>query len=220
MTERLQKAYDYLKKAFDESEFLNRSENLEGKRYRFEHSIRVCKAGLRIAEGESFDVEKTEALQIICLLHDIAYTLEFTEKQSWIDHGRTGAGMVRPFLEELGYSGKLLDDMLFGIAIHADGKADFEGEYNAFTRSVQNADDIDRLNSIRVISILRDKGFFEKNHDERLHVVWDLIGFFNWSKENIVYGTETAKEILTEQIEVQTKFCQLLSDQEYITSWE
>jgi len=220
MTEKLQKAYDFLKKSFDECDFYKNPERADAKRYRFEHSIRVCKAGFRIAEGEGFDDEKKEALQIACLLHDFAYTTELPAGRKWSDHGRIGAQLVRPFLEELGYSGKLLDDMLFGIAIHADGKADFEGEYNAFSLSVMNADDIDRFAPYRLIMSICKSDFLEKNHEDRLKKIWDLIGFYQWSRDNQRFGTETAKNIITEELNTAQKFAQAFSDQEYITTWD
>lgn len=220
MTEKLQKTYDFLKKTFDESEWFKSPENAGRKRYRFEHSIRVCKAGLTIAQGEGFSEEKTEALQIACLLHDIAYTIKIPEGMTWEDHGRIGAKMARPFLEELGYSGKLLEDMVFGIGIHADGKADFPGEYNEFTVSVPNADDIDRFGFIRDVSSLENSGFENMEHQQRLDFIWKNLGFYKWSLENEKYGTETAKKIITEQLEFQIKFWQGLSDQQWITKWE
>jgi hypothetical protein len=53
--------------------------------------------------------------------------------------------MVREFLKSIDYPKERIQDMCFAIAIHVDLKADFDGEYNAFTLSVQEADNIDRV---------------------------------------------------------------------------
>lgn len=57
-------------------------------------------------------------------------------------------------------------------------------------------------------------------HQERLKFIWESIGYYKWNLENQVFGTETAKKIITEEIELQINFYQNLSDQEYITFWE
>lgn len=221
MTDRLQKACLYLKEAFNKSEYYKKPENSERKKYRIEHSIRVCKAGLKIAEGEGFDEEHKEAIQIACLLHDIGYSIDrLQEENDMKNHGPEGAKLVQPFLESLGYSGKLLEDMIFGIAIHQSGNTDIEGDRNSFSLTVANADDIDRFGSYKTALSLERSNISKMEHQERLNFIWDKIGYYNWHLENQEYGTETAKKIITEEIALQIKFYQALSDQEYITFWE
>ncbi len=221
MTEKLQKAYQYLQECFDKSEYYKLPEHAERKRYRLEHSIRVCKAGLRIAESEGFDAEHKEAIQIACLLHDIGYSIdELQEGKNMKKHGPVGAEFVRPFLESLGYTGKLLEDMVFGIAIHQYVKSDIEGDRNPFTLTVANADDIDRFGPYRVALAFERDSISQKEHQEKLNYIWDKIGFYKWNLEAQEFGTETAKKIITEEIQTQINFYQALSDQEYITFWE
>lgn len=221
MSEKLQKAYEYLLECFEKSEYYKKPEHLERKRYRIDHSIRVCKTGLKIAEGEGFDAEHTEAMQVACLLHDIGYSIdELQEGNNIKNHGPVGAEFVRPFLESLGYSGKLLEDMIFGIAIHQSGPTELEGDRNAFTLSVANADDIDRFGSYKTALNLEKGNLSKMEHQERLNFIWDKIGYYKWNLENQVFGTETARKIITEEIDLQIKFYQALSDQEYVTFWE
>ena len=93
--------------------------------YRIEHSYRVAHIGAEIAAAEGFDRERTF---VACLLHDIGYSLDYRDKQDYRNHGRYGAAIARPFLTELGYSGAEVEEMCYGIAIHVDDMADFEGE--------------------------------------------------------------------------------------------
>ncbi|MBQ1316014.1 MAG: hypothetical protein IIY46_00885, partial [Lachnospiraceae bacterium] len=51
------------------------------------------------ALAEGFDEAE---MVIACLLHDIAYCEEFGEN-GWNEHGRRGAAIARPYLEELGF---------------------------------------------------------------------------------------------------------------------
>lgn len=221
MTDKLQKAYSYLQETFEKSEYYKKPENAGRKRYRIEHSIRVCKAGLKIAESEGFDEEHKEAIQIACLLHDIGYSDdELQEENNMKMHGPVGAEIVRPFLESLGYSGKLLEDMVFGIAIHQSGKTEIEGDRNAFSLTVGNADDIDRFGPYKIALALEKSNISKMEHQERLNFIWDKIGYYKWHRDNQEFGTETAKKIITEEIEMQINFYQTLSDQEYITFWE
>lgn len=221
MTDKLQKAFLYLQECFDKSEYYKLPEHAERKRYRIEHSIRVCKTGLRIAESEGFDPEHTEAIQIACLLHDIGYSLdELQEGKNIKKHGPAGAEFVRPFLESLGYSGKLLEDMVFGIAVHQNVNADIEGDRNPFSLTIANADDIDRFGPYKTAIAFEKDSISQKSHQEKLNYIWNEIASFKWDLEHQVFGTETAKRIITEEIQMQINFYQALSDQEYVTYWE
>lgn len=122
----IKKAEEFLKEKFDKSLYL--SSRPEKKAYRLEHSYRVANIGKTIAEKEGFD--ETEMI-IACLLHDVSYCETFGE-DGWKDHGRTAAQISRPFLHGLGLPKSWINDICYGIAIHVDDEADFEGERTPF----------------------------------------------------------------------------------------
>lgn len=122
----IEQTEDFLKKSFDDSGFLNKKENLQDKQYRLEHSYRVANIGLEIAEKEGLD---ETAMVIACLLHDISYCETFGE-EGWIEHGRRAAKIARPFLADLGLPEEQINEICYGIAIHVDDKADFDGGEN------------------------------------------------------------------------------------------
>lgn len=221
MSEKLQQAYLYLQKLFDESEYYQRPENFERKRYRLEHSIRVCKISLKIAEQEHFDDEHKEAIQIACLLHDIGYSIDKLQNENNIKvHGIEGAKLVKKFLKQLGYSGKLLEDMVFGIATHQSGKCDIKGTKTPFSITVANADDIDRFSSYKTVFAFEKNNISKMSHQERLNFILDKIDYFNRHLDSLEYGTETAKKILIDEIDLQLKFYYAMLEQENASYWE
>lgn len=98
--------------------------------------------------------KNVEDLMITCLLHDVSYCTQFKTQDEWQNHGRVSSKMVREFLKSMDYPKERIQDMCFAIMIHVDLKADFEGEYNAFTLSVQEADNIDRVGAYRLYETL------------------------------------------------------------------
>ena len=154
----------FLKKTFDESSYLNIEEHLQGKNYRLEHTYRVANIGLEIAQKEGFD--ETEMV-IACLLHDISYCEEFGEN-GWEDHGRRAAQIARPFLMELGLPENRINDICYGIAIHVDDKADFDGERTPFALSVGDADNIDRFDVYRIHELLSRDNFIGMDYEQKL----------------------------------------------------
>ena len=121
-------------------EMLGKSEYLRSHRedldYRLEHSFRVAHIGKEIAEAEGMDVEK---MIVACLLHDVGYYMDFADEEDYINHGRVGAAAARPFLEELGYSENDIDEICYGIAIHVDDIAGFDGERTVFALTMTTA---------------------------------------------------------------------------------
>ncbi|MCR4870754.1 MAG: HD domain-containing protein [Atopobiaceae bacterium] len=157
------RAEAFLKQKYDAGLYLGN--HPDAKAYRLEHSYRVANIGREIAQREGFD--ETE-MTIACLLHDVAYCEEFGEN-GWREHGRRSARIARPFLLELGLSEERVDDICFGIAIHVDDEADFDGERTAFALSIGDADNIDRFDVYRIHETLRDDGFLDMGFDQKLH---------------------------------------------------
>jgi uncharacterized protein len=146
--EMMEKTEAFLKQKFDSSDHLNA--HPASKAYRIAHTYRVANIGLEIARKEGFD--ETEMV-VACLLHDVSYCEEF-EENGWIEHGRRAARIARPFLKDLGLAEDRINDICYGIAIHVDEKADFDGERTPFALSVGAADNIDRFDAYRIHELL------------------------------------------------------------------
>ena len=202
------KAETFLKAKFDESEYL--SMHPESKEYRLQHSYRVANIGKKIAEEEGFDVAETV---VACLLHDVAYCLTFdSEENRWENHGRNGARMVREFLESTDLASDRINAICYGIAIHADGRADFKGERTPFAETVANADNIDRYDAYRIYERLQYKKFSELPFDEKEQLVEDTLKQLKELRE-MTLGTKTAEIIWKERVDYNISFYEKLKAQ-------
>ncbi len=164
-SEIIRKTEEFLNNKFAGGAFL--AAHPEEKAYRLEHSYRVANIGREIAAREGFDVTETV---VACLLHDVSYCEDFGE-DGWRDHGRRSAAIARPFLESLGLPEDRVDDICYGIAIHVDDKADFDGVRTPFALTVGDADNIDRFDVYRVHETLSHDRFSEKNLSEKTEYV-------------------------------------------------
>ena len=115
--------------------------------YRYEHSLRVASIALNIAKKEGLDEDRC---YIGALLHDLGYSVPYDNPKEYVNHGRIGAKLARPFLESLGYSEEEVNEICYGIAIHVDDKADFEGKRTALAVTIGDADNIDRYDAFRI----------------------------------------------------------------------
>jgi len=199
MTENVRRTLSFVKESLDRSPWFEKypSDGL----YRWEHTLRVAHIGAEIARREGLD---EEALTIACLLHDVAYCKEFPEV-GWNEHGRLSAAIARPFLDTLSLSKQAKADILYGVAIHVDDKADFEGERTTTALSVADADNIDRFGVFRIYDTMRYAGFYEMSLEEKL----------TWTKKRISalerlrpidFATESAKAMWLDNIDYQTDF--------------
>lgn len=192
----IEKAETFIKTKFDESEFLNA--HPEDKEYRLQHSYRVANIGKMIAEAEGFDVTETV---IACLLHDVSYCQTFDEGvNSWENHGRNSARMVREFLEEIEMPRDRIDQICYGIAIHVDDKADFESERTPFAETVGDADNIDRFDAYRIYETLQYKKFSEAPYEEKVKLVTGTMDRLTELRE-MKLGTKTAETIWKERLD-------------------
>lgn len=113
--------------------------------YRWQHTLRVTNIGKQLAEEEGANMEVVAAA---CLLHDMAH---FDDDDSYRDHGRLAAHISRPFLGEIGYSSEDVDAICYAVAVHVDGKADFESPATLEADIVSDADNIDRFGAYRIL---------------------------------------------------------------------
>ena len=202
----IKKTEEFLKQKFDASEYL--SAHPEAKAYRLEHTYRVANIGRQIAAKEGFD--ETEMV-IACLLHDISYCEEFGEN-GWMEHGRRAAQIARPFLAELGLAGDRAADICYGIAIHVDDQADFEGERTAFALSVGDADNIDRFDVYRIHEGLCKDGFTKMSLEEKQAYAAKRLARLRELME-MPMGTKTAEELWKERLAFCAAFYEKLADQ-------
>lgn len=196
----IQKTESFLKDTFQKSPFL--TAHPEQLHYRLEHSFRVANIGRQLAEAEGFD---TTAMVIACLLHDISYCEQLTTRQQRLDHGRRAAQIARPFLQTLALPGEQRNDILYGIAIHADGTADFEWRHTAFAETVSDADNIDRFDAYRIYETLEYNHFSGLSLAEKQQHVCTTLEKLPRLRE-MALATPTAQTLWKEKIDFQNSF--------------
>ena len=204
--ELIRKTQDFLKEKFDSAVYLNA--HPDAKAYRLEHSFRVANIGLRIAGSEGFD--ETEAA-IACLLHDVSYCEDFGE-DGWKDHGRRSAAIARPFLEALGLPRDRIEDICYGIAIHVDDEADFDGKRTPFALTVGDADNIDRFDAYRIHERLSGDAFLEMSLDDKAGYVEKRLEGLRRLLD-MPMATESASRMWRERLEFYIAFFEKLADQ-------
>ena len=202
----IERTDEFLKEKFNAAIYLNA--HPADKDYRIEHTYRVANIGRQIAQKEGFD--ETEMV-LACLLHDISYCEEFGEN-GWIEHGRRAAQISRPFLRELGMAEDRINDICYGIAIHVDDKADFDGERTPFALSVGDADNIDRFDAYRIHETLYHDGFLEKPLEEKREYVEKRLGRLR-ELTSMPLGTKTAEALWKSRLVFYTEFYEKLAAQ-------
>lgn len=137
--------------------------------YRIEHSFRVAHIAADIARLEGLDEERA---CVAGLLHDIGYSVDYKSREDYRNHGRVGARIARPFLEELGcYDSAQVNEICYGIAIHVDDASDFPGERTPLALTVQDADNIDRFDAFRLYEGLQNVDYMNLSlAEQRVHV--------------------------------------------------
>ncbi len=170
MTDKIERTKSFLLQKFNESLFY--ADHQAEKDYRLEHTMRVANLGEQIAIAEGLDVE---ALVIACLLHDVGYCEEFKREDDWLNHGRRSAAIARPFLESLGLESEKIQEICYGIAIHVDDFADFEGERTPLAISIGDADNLDRFDVYRIYETLEAKAFSKMPLNEKKETVASVL---------------------------------------------
>lgn len=165
-------------------------------KYRWEHTLRVCNYGKIIAEEEGADVGVVVAA---CLLHDIAHF----EPGVYKDHGRVGANMSKPLLEQLDFSAEQLDNICYSIAVHVDGEAGYEHEETLEAKCVSDADNIDRFSALRILMYcapeLNDLTALADKLGERLKTLEKY-------RRDQVLETNTGNRLFNHQLDRQIEF--------------
>ncbi len=176
--------------------------------YRWQHTLRVSNYGKIIAEAEGANVELVIAA---CLLHDVAHF----DKDNWKDHGRLGARISRPFLAELGYGPEETESICYSVAVHVDGRADFEHPETLESKIMSDADNIDRFGAYRILQwcTVDVEGYGELiiKLRKRLQTLEDY-------RQRKVMETETGHHLFNQQLDLQIAFFKALIEESGLTS--
>ena len=205
---RLQKIADFVNAYLLESyqkrskkDKTNLARYLSGVEYRWEHTLRVAQFGRVIAENEAADVELVVAA---CLLHDIAWF--DTDAENSREHGRIGAEKARPFLKNLAYNLKGIENICYSIASHVD-----ENNPNTLeAKIVSDADNVDRFGPYRILQwCFSDIGDYEKLAAKLTERIQRLE---QYREENPLY-TPTGQQLFAEQLNLQLRFfCEFVGE--------
>lgn len=177
--------------------------------YRYEHSLRVASIALDIAKKEGLDENRC---YIGALLHDLGYSVPYDNPKEYVNHGRIGAKLARPFLESLGYSEEEVNEICYGIAIHVDDKADFEGKRTALAVTIGDADNIDRYDAFRIYDRLTWVDYKNLSLEKQKEHVDTVLSSLN-KYLDYECATRTATLMWKEKISFQLEFYNRLKKQ-------
>lgn len=189
----IQKTETFLKEQFEGCAYYK--EHPDEKAYRIQHSYRAAHNAREIARAEGLD---EEGLIIGALLHDVGYCFMPFEN-GWQEHGRLSAKLARPFLEGLGLGEERVREICYGIAIHADGKADFPGERTPFALSISDADDADRFDAYRIYETMEYYRFSVLDLEEKRKWLGERLDWIRRRLE-VKAGTETGGRMIAERL--------------------
>ncbi len=195
MTKNEKKAVNFLKKHL----WSHKSVPLPEIDYRFSHSLRTAAIGRVIAQKEGLN---EEALALGCILHDLG---KFDTHQN-SEHGRVSARLARPFLQKLALEPMLIDEICFGIAIHVDQVADFEGEYTVLADSIQDCDRIEHMGMYRAYNYLSSCQLQTLPVEDQITRVSSLIEKTERVRTRVRFATPTAFEMWHENQQLQKLF--------------
>jgi uncharacterized protein len=194
--ERLQKISEFVKNHLGEMARQDPSSKHDPV-YRWDHTLRVAQYGKQVAEAEGADVEEVVTA---CLLHDVAH---FDALTDYKDHGREGARISRPLLEEMGYSEEQIGNICYAIAVHVDDKADFEHPHTLEADIVSDADNIDRFGAYRILQwCVPEMGDFPALAEKLGKRVDHLEGY----RQANPLATETGRALFARQLDRQIAF--------------
>jgi uncharacterized protein len=168
----------------------------------------VAQYGPQIARQEGAD---EEVVVTACMLHDAAH---FDPLESYKDHGREGARISRPLLEELGYLSEKVEAICYAIAVHVDGKADFDHLHTLDADIVSDADNVDRFGAFRALQwCVPGMGDFPNLAENLRKRVTQLEGYLQKNP----LETETGKALFAQQLERQNAFFKQLVEEDDLT---
>lgn len=173
--------------------------------YRIEHSMRVAKYAIQIAENEGYDLQ-------ICVLAAILHDVGKFECDSNKEHGRMSAKISKEFLPTLGLNEKQVNDICYCIACHCDKRDDYN--YGSIPEEVviRDADIIDRYGVYRIIQALHYDGFDDMNLQEKVEFCKKKI--FVLEKSIISKcNTETGTKLFHKACNIQLDYFRMLKEE-------
>ncbi len=177
--------------------------------YRYNHSLRVAHYGKIIAENEGLDVD---GLVIGCLLHDLSYMEDIDSFEKHINHGRRSAELAEDFVASLDLSSNTKKDLLYGIAIHVDRKANIEWRDSLLAKSISDCDNIDRFDIYRLHENLEWDEFSSLTYNKQMaYIEKRLTKLAELAKKKL--SSKTATKLFREKIEINRDFFLLLQKQ-------
>ncbi|MFW9993902.1 MAG: HD domain-containing protein [Candidatus Odinarchaeota archaeon] len=179
-----------------------------GSNYRWEHTLRVAQYGKQIALAEGADLE---LVIVACLLHDVSH---FEIEGNYKDHGRVSSKIARTFLTSLDYSPEEIANICYSVAVHVDGKADFDHPETLEAKCVSDADNIDRFGVLRIVKRISE----DLNDYERLiETGKDAIKRYQKYIDDRVLETNTGNIFFRIQLERFIKFWKELIEESHLT---
>lgn len=179
--------------------------------YRWEHTLRVAQYGKRIAEEEGADVELVVSA---CLLHDIAYADSGDDDQGGIEHGRIGARISRPILQEIGYTAKETENICYAVALHVDGHADFDHPETLESKIVSDADNIDRFGAYRIIQWCLGE---IQDYNSLIEILTKRVERLEAYRAKSPLETQTGQKLFAQRLDRQIAFFNALIDEHALT---
>ena len=170
-----------------------------GKKYRYEHSLRVANIGLKLAIKENANKKVTV---LGCLLHDVG---KF-ETENNKDHGRVSADVSRKFLETLDLTKKEIDDICYAIAVHVDGEAGYEYEHTLEAKIVSDSDNIDRFGAYRIYQNMHWTNDDLSSIEERKSVIKERLEKLKRYYEKGILETDAGNEMFRENLKLQIDY--------------
>jgi HD superfamily phosphodiesterase len=175
--------------------------------YRWLHTLRVANIGKQLAECEHAQVELVIAG---CLLHDIA-TFDEGERQN---HGHLGGRIIRPYLQELGYSPEEVENVCYAVASHVTGVADFDHPKTLEAMLVSDADNIDRFGAYRLLEYCLPE---MENFDRLITKIEKRIPVLERYRSEKILETEAGQNLFNQRLDLQLAVFKALLKQHAIT---
>jgi uncharacterized protein len=107
---------------------------------------------------------------------------------------------------------KLKQELLYGIAIHVDDKADFEGERTILAETIGEADNIDRFDKFRLYEALLESDLKSMTLDKQMSFAENKINRLTKLK-TITHKTVTSNQLWNEKLDYQINYFQALLEQ-------
>jgi len=198
----IEKTIKYLQNLFENSPYLKDKE--DQKRYRLEHTYRVASIAKDVALKEGLHVE---GAVIGALLHDVSYIEEMKTNEERRNHGRRSVEIVRDFVERLDLDEQVKEELLYGIAIHVDDEAGYEGKRTLLSELIGEADNIDRFDYYRLYEGLLYANLDKMDVDKQMAFVQKKVDGLKSAKKYI-FKTKTSNELWQESLDRQLAFYQ------------